>query len=99
MEQFSLEKTNLSLVKKENLKEVLRCFGLETGMDEKTGEEILFKSDIDKINDSPAICESCGTEINLNNFGHLAKGSKLVYCKNPLCFNHYLALKKIKEVK
>lgn len=95
-ETLLLEKTNLSLVKKENLKDVLVRFGLEIINNDENGEEIIFKSEMDKISEISAKCEGCGTEINLNNFGHLAHGSKLIYCKNPVCFNHFLATKKIK---
>jgi len=92
-----LEKTNLSLVKPIKVKDVLKTFGLEIEKDNKSGEDKIYLSEEDKINEIPAKCSGCGIEMSVGNFGHLAKGSKLIYCKNPVCFNHYIALKKIKE--
>jgi len=99
MEQGTLflEKTKLSLVENKNVKDTLIGFGLEIERDELEDEDIIFLSSEEKFKKIPAKCSGCGAKINLNNFGHLAKGSKLIYCKNPICFNHYIALKKIKE--
>ena len=96
VQPLSLEKTQLSLVKEDDLRKVLKNFGLKIDENKKTGEEIVFKSTEDFANEVSAKCSGCGTTITLDNFGHLASGSKLIYCKNALCFNHYLALKKIK---
>jgi hypothetical protein len=94
---LTLEKTRLSLVSKDNLKNVLTNFGLVIQGEQNHSKEMIFLSTESFVNDNPAKCSGCGVDMSTENFGHLAKGSMLIYCKNPKCFNHYLALKKIKE--
>jgi len=95
---LAIEKTNFSLIPKDKIKDVLKSFGLIVEQDKETEDWKIFLSENDRINDVSAKCSGCGNEITIESFGHFAKGSKLLYCKNPLCFNHYLALKKIKVV-
>lgn len=94
--ELLLEKTNLSLIKSENLKKFFEEFEIEVVFDKKMDKELIFKDTLDMANEIPAKCEGCGSIIDIENFGHLVKGSKLIYCKNPLCFNHFLATRKIK---
>ena len=95
---LSLEKTKTSLVPEYKIKSVLQNYGLIVEPKENTGEEIIYLSTEGMVNETPAKCSGCGSDMKINNFGHLAKGSTLIYCKNPKCFHHYLALKKIKMV-
>ncbi len=50
-------------------------------LDSKTGEH--------------ARCEACQTKLNIDNLGHIAHGSKKLYCRNPSCFSHYVAERKL----
>ena len=94
--QLFLEKTRLSLVKSEEIKNIFKKYEIETEFDRRSGKEFIYLSEEDRIKGIPGKCSGCGGNISLDNFGHLVKGSKLLYCKNPLCFNHFLATKKIR---
>lgn len=97
MESISLEKTKLALVDSSRISSVLEELGIicmgTTGGSEK---EQLFLSKEDLKDNIAAKCEGCGKEISLSSLGHITHGSKLLYCKNPLCFNHYLANRKMR---
>ena len=93
---MKIEKTNMSLINKDGLLGIFSKLGIVTSEDKDSGETSLFKNGDDLKENKVVSCEGCGSEITLNNFGHLAKGSKLFYCKNPLCFNHYIANKKLR---
>ena len=95
-ELITIEKTNISLIHPLRLKELLKKVGIivEENIDSK--EEILYLNKEDVKENNPIKCGGCGNILNLDNFGHLVHGSKILYCKNPSCFNHFLANKKIK---
>lgn len=96
-ETLTIEKTKISLVTQDKIKSVLQSYGLIIEEQDKTGEDAIYVTQEGALNETPAQCSGCGSDMKLNNFGHLAKGSTLLYCKNPQCFNHYLATKKIKN--
>ena len=93
---MQIEKTNLSLANRQELLGVFSQLGLIVEETQIPEHSHIFKSREDLDEGNVAECGGCGTEITLENFGHLAKGSKVFYCKNPLCFTHYIANKKLR---
>lgn len=96
MENVSLDKTKLSLVDFSTMRDVFGKLGITIQKLDDSDKEALFLSEEEFQNKSIAKCEGCGKEIFLNTLGHIVHGSKLVYCKNPACFNHFLANRKMR---
>lgn len=96
-ETLRLEKTNLALINLEKLKTVFNEFGIKTQKIENSNDERIFLTEEDFREGITAVCQGCGKEVTLNSFGHLVHGSKAIYCKKPLCFNHFLVTNKIKK--
>lgn len=73
---------------------MLKVFG---SLDIKTEkkEDVIIVLDPEKDNKEQAICEACEAKIDINNLGHIAHGSKKFYCKNPACFSHFIAERKL----
>ena len=79
------------LFTKDKLQKVLTS--LEIATEEKNGKDILINPETEE----PATCEACDTELNTENVGHIAHGSHDFYCKNPACFAHFIAKRKLWE--
>lgn len=93
---MQIQQTKLAIADCNEMRNVFAKVGILTKKLDKSEDEVLFKSKEDMEDGTVATCEGCGTEMKMSNFGHLAKGSKWIYCKNPLCFNHYVANKKLR---
>jgi len=94
--KIQIEKTKLAVASLDKIKEIFDKVGIVVKEIDGSKKEYLFKSEEALSEKTIALCEGCGTTISLDNFGHLAKGSKLLYCKNPLCFTHYIANNKLR---
>jgi hypothetical protein len=95
METKSEVTTNLSLVKKKEVRMVLEKFGIEISEDKKSGEEVMFLTEKDIIEDNFVRCKCCREIVNTQNFGHLISNPKIVYCNSQSCFEDYLKNKSI----
>ena len=91
-----LEKIKLSLVNPTLIKDIFAKLGIITKSEDCSGDELIYLSQEDLKENNPVECEGCGKIIKLSDFGHLVHGSRLFYCKNPYCFNHYLANQKMR---
>ena len=88
---LSMEKTDMFLFSGRQARSLLHSLDIRTIKDDETKENIILG---DK--GQQARCESCKKLITIENLGHIAKGSKKLYCENPTCFTHFIANKKIR---
>ena len=87
-----MAKHEMVLFTKDRLNKVLGVLDIKT--DEKDGREIVLNPENEE---EQAVCVACESKIDVENLGHIAKGSKKIYCKNPACFSHFIAEKKLWE--
>ncbi len=83
-----MEKTNLIVFEKTEIKSLLSNLDVET---KKVGPKEFI------LNEHRAIaeCEECHQPMTLQNLGNIAHGSKLFFCDNPSCFASHLIKKKL----
>lgn len=87
-----MKDTKLVIFKKENVKDLLSQFGFQirrkgTGKNEKY---IVIDDDNQHI-----CCPVCQKEIATKKVGTIAKGSRIIFCDNPVCFAVWVAQNKI----
>ena len=82
-------RNEMILFTKDRLHNVLGSLNIETKKNDDL--EIILDAQTKKT----AVCEVCEIKINTDNLGHIAHGSKKFYCKNPACFSHFIAKRKL----
>ena len=70
----------------EQTKEILNMLNIKTKSLKK--EEIVLDE-----NNRQVKCGGCNDSLTVKNVGNIAKGSKLLFCDNPICFATHLAKK------
>ena len=80
-----MQDTEFASFNKGQTKQILNALDIET---KKMGikEFIVDETKENKI----AICPMCEEQLTPENLGNVIKGSKILFCDNPSCFNHYL---------
>ena len=68
----------------EQTKNILNTLDIKTGFLKK--KEVVLDE-----NDRQIKCEVCNESLHIGNVGNIAKGSKLLFCDNPICFATHLA--------
>ena len=102
VETLTLQKTNMVLFNEEQFFKILDDLNVKkVEIDSEINESgikdfKIYGSQEDLEQKKQAACECCKTPITFMNLGHIAKGSKQFYCKNPSCFSHFIADKKLR---
>lgn len=84
-----MEKTDLILFNKEKTEGLLSQFDFKV-INKKGDKQKIIGLDGELVQ-----CHTCEADLNVNKVGTIAHGSRLIFCKNPLCFATWVAEKKL----
>ncbi|MCK4634605.1 MAG: hypothetical protein KAT37_01910 [Candidatus Aenigmarchaeota archaeon] len=79
-----MEKTNLISFEKTDIKNIFKDLNIKTK--EENGRNFIIDSETGGIEK----CHICEKKLTTKNIGNIAKGSKLLFCDNPICFVTHL---------
>ena len=88
-----MQKTELVVFNKSHIPMLLTQFGFKVA--KRKINETKIKDVVINSNQEIVLCECCKKVITPSKVGTIAKGSRLLFCDNPVCFATWVAKNKI----
>jgi hypothetical protein len=83
--------SEMVLLTRDKLQSVLSALNISTRHVDGESRHMILHPETNE----QATCVSCKDKLHTENIGHIAHGSFDFYCKNPACFGHFVAKRKL----